>query len=217
MKRIFLSYRRDDSQATAGRIAEHLAHAFGSEAIFQDVEALRPGKDFRAAITEALDKSGTVLVLIGRHWLSASSPTDGRRRLDNADDFVRSEIEQALQSGKSIVPVLVDGAAMPSADALPESIRALAYRNAVEVRPGRDFQHDMQRLIEALQENKLSYARAVSYTKPPSPDGHQRRGSRSAALPSYSLWRWSSVHSLGGRSPLAPSFLSFRSLRSASR
>jgi hypothetical protein len=113
---------------------------------------MRPGRDFRSAIEEAVEASETVLVLIGRHWLTATGH-DGRRRIDERHDLVRREIELALKDRKRLIPVLVDGVAMPPADALPESIRELAYRHAIHVRPGGDFQTDMQRLVAALEEN----------------------------------------------------------------
>ena len=152
MAQVFLSYRRADSENAVGRIHEHLSEAFGRQAIFHDTGSLRPGSDFRSAIQNALTSSDVVAVVIGKQWLSATGP-DGRRRLDQSDDVVRREVETALKAGKVVIPVLVDGASMPRADALPPSIRELAYRNAVEVRPGRDFETDMQRLIAALEAN----------------------------------------------------------------
>ena len=98
------------------------------------------------------ERSDAVLILIGQRWLTATDQ-NGRRRIDDGRDFVRREIELALRDGKLVIPVLVDGAAMPPADALPESIRDLAYRHAMQVRPGGDFQSDMHRLIVALEEN----------------------------------------------------------------
>ena len=152
MAQVFLSYRRADSEGTVGRIHERLSEAFGPRAIFHDTGSLLAGSDFRSAIEHALAASEVVAVVIGKQWLNATGP-EGRRRLDDRDDIVRREVESALAARKVVIPILVDGASMPPADALPPSIRELAYRNAIEVRPGRDFQVDMQRLIAALEAN----------------------------------------------------------------
>ena len=152
MAQVFLSYRRADSEGTVGRIHERLSEAFGPRAIFHDTGSLLAGSDFRSAIEHALASSEVVAVVIGKQWLNATGP-EGRRRLDDSDDIVRREVESALAARKVVIPILVDGASMPPADALPPSIRELAYRNAVEVRPGRDFPADMQRLIAALEAN----------------------------------------------------------------
>lgn len=151
---MFLSYRRDDSAGSAGRIHEHLAQEFGSDAIFRDYDSLKPGQEFRSAIESALASSEVVVVVIGRNWLKA---TDNRGvRLEQPDDLVRREIEVALSTGKKVIPVLVDGAKMPAPEELPESIRRLAMRQSLDVRPGPDFQVDIKRLIAALEANTVA-------------------------------------------------------------
>ncbi len=77
---------------------------------------------------------------------------NGERRLDNPTDFVRIEIESALQQEKPVVPLLVQGAVIPPEAELPKSLKMLAYRNATQVRPDPDFRNDMLRLIRALEE-----------------------------------------------------------------
>lgn len=168
MAPVFLSYRHHDAEASANRIAEHLANAFDRSAVFQDVYSMPPGRDFRSSIEEALKDSETVLIIIGPRWLTAMD-RPGRRRIDNDDDFVRQEIEFALGDEKLVIPVLVDGATMPSASELPESIRGLAYRNAMHVRSGTDFSADMQRLIAALEENTTALRARPRLEQPPPP------------------------------------------------
>lgn len=147
--RIFLSYRRDDSEDVIGRVYDQLRIHFGSENVFKDVDSIRAGADFRDAILDALKASDYVLVAIGSEWLDQRSP-DGARRLDEDGDYVRLEIETALKHGKRVIPVLIGDTQMPPAEALPEPIRHLAYRNATRVRPDPDFHNDMKRLIQAL-------------------------------------------------------------------
>lgn len=153
MPRIFISYRRDDSRAIAGRMHDRLELAFGDDNIFKDVDDIPPGSDFRQVLRHAIDECDVMLVVIGKSWLNTKGD-DGSRRLENPDDFVRFEIETALKRhDMTLIPVLVDGAFMPSSDELPEPIRQLAYRNAVVVRHDPDFRRDVARLTEQL--NKL--------------------------------------------------------------
>lgn len=146
---IFISYRRSDSQDVAGRIYDALVYAFGTESVFKDVDAIRPGEDFRVAINSFLNQCDVVLVLIGGSWVDARSP-NGSRRLDDPGDFVRIEIETALRRNISVIPVLVQNARMPSKKALPRSLHQLLFNNAVEIRPDPDFHRDMERLVSAL-------------------------------------------------------------------
>ncbi len=129
MPSLFVSYRREDSAGFAGRLTDALERRFGAGSVFRDVDDIEPGADFEAVIDRGLRQVRVVLVVIGPGWLAAA--LDGERRLERADDIVRREIEHALASGKPVVPVLVGGAAMPAAQALPASIRALASRHAL--------------------------------------------------------------------------------------
>ena len=129
MPSVFISYRRDDSAGFAGRLADALEQRLGAGAVFRDVDDIQPGADFEAVIARGLDQVRAVLVVIGPGWLDAA--VDGQRRLDRPDDFVRREVEQALASGKPVVPVLVGGATMPAANALPVALRGLASRQAL--------------------------------------------------------------------------------------
>jgi hypothetical protein len=147
MARVFLSYRRDDSAGFAGRLTDALEAEFGADSVFRDVDDIRPGEDFLAAIEAQLRQVDAVLVMIGPHWLATGA--DGRSRLDAANDVVRREIEAALASGKPVIPVLVGGAAMPAEDALPDSIAALARRNAVTL-PDSGWRDAVQRLAVSL-------------------------------------------------------------------
>ena len=149
MGKIFLSYRRADTAATAGRIYDHLAAKYGKEAVFKDVDSVPPGVDFHEFIEDAIAQSDVVLVLIGQGWLGITDGT-GHRRLEYAQDPVRFEIETAMQFEVSIVPLLVDNAEMPKEDQLPSGLQALASRNAIAVRYDPDFEHDMHRMFSAV-------------------------------------------------------------------
>ena len=114
-----------------------------------DVNAIQPGRDFRKAIDESIHKCSVLLAVVGRDWLGSKNAS-GLRRLDDETDFVRLEIASALQLDIPVVPVLVRGARMPSADQLPADLRELAYRNAVELTHAR-WKSDVQVLIHALR------------------------------------------------------------------
>jgi hypothetical protein len=148
MAEIFLSYRRQDSQSATGRLADDLEARFGDERVFRDRE-IAVGDDFVEAIRRSVESSTVVLVVIGAHWLVASD-AEGRRRLDDPRDFVRLEIELALAAGAAVVPVLVEGAKMPSVDALPPSLAAFARCQAVELSDQR-WRFDVETLIASLQ------------------------------------------------------------------
>ena len=90
-----------------------------------------------------------VLVMIGRHWLDASGP-DGQPRLFDPGDYVCLEIATALEREIPIIPVLVEGAVMPPASALPPSIAALATRHAHEITERR-WQYDSDLLVSQLE------------------------------------------------------------------
>jgi hypothetical protein len=115
---VFISYRRDDSQDVVGRIYDKLVSAFSPEQVIRDIDSLLIGRPFPEALNDAVSKSDIVLVIIGKRWLDVTD-NEGYRRLDDAGDFVRMEIERALAAGKHVVPVLVSNASMPLAKDLP--------------------------------------------------------------------------------------------------
>ena len=147
---IFISYRRDDAGGEAGRLFDDLIRAYGPDTVFMDVAGIEPGIDFRKAIDSNVASCGVLLAVIGPQWLSMADHPDGARRLDQTNDFVRLEIASALRRNIPVIPVLVHGAAMPHADALPEDLEDLAYRNAVELTLPR-WNSDVSLLVAALR------------------------------------------------------------------
>lgn len=150
MPKLFISYRREDTEFAAHAIFELLAERFGRANVFIDVDAIPPGVDFRDHISEAVGSCDVLLAVIGTRWLEMKEGKE--RRIDDPQDFVRIEIQSALSRGVPVVPVLVGShIEMPTANELPEPLRELAFRNAVEVRPGADFRLHVQRLVGGLQ------------------------------------------------------------------
>ena len=114
-----------------------------------DVAAIGPGKDFRKAIDESVATCSVLLAMIGQEWLETKDASGGRR-LDDPQDFVRLELTSALRRDIPVVPVLVRGAKMPLAERLPEDLKDLAFRNAVELTHAR-WKSDVQVLVQALR------------------------------------------------------------------
>lgn len=148
--RIFISYRRADSQGSAGRLYDRLARTFGKGLVFRDVEEIEYGEDFVHAIDQAVGACEVLIAVIGNQWLTAEDK-EGRRRIDNPHDFVRLEIATALRRGIRVIPALVDDARMPSEADLPADLQELHRRNAIAVRND-SFDDDVERLVRSLLE-----------------------------------------------------------------
>jgi len=146
---IFLSYRRQDTAAYAGRIYDRLAAKYGQDNVFMDIDRIEPGQDFVDAINHSVAEAGVLLVLIGREWIKMTDKS-GVPRLDNPEDFVRLEILAGLEQKTVIIPVLLADAEMPSAQTLPLPLQPFARRNAIEISDSR-FHSDVDRLIEAIE------------------------------------------------------------------
>ncbi len=148
MPKIFISYRRNDSATSAGRIYDRLEGHFGQGQVFMDVDTIRPGVNFVEVVEQAVGVCDGLVAVIGSQWLEASDAT-GSRRLEDPADLVRLEIATALERDIRVIPVLVLGAEMPRETDLPEDLKGLAHRNALEVSDNR-FRSDVEQLIEAL-------------------------------------------------------------------
>ncbi len=150
MTKIFISYRRQDSKAIAGRIFDRLEARFGRDAVFMDIDSIPPGVDFHDWLSETVAKASVLLALIGHGWVDARDPR-GAKRLDNPNDFVRIEIEAPLGRNIPLIPLLIDGAPFPRIEELPPSLQPLTRRNAAFLDAGRDFNVHIARLIAAVE------------------------------------------------------------------
>jgi TIR domain len=145
---IFVSYRREDAAGDAGRLVDHLHRRFGRNQVFLDIDTIDPGTDFVQMLHASLQETAAVLVVIGPRWTSARA-ANGTRRLDDAKDFVRLEVEASLGRNIPVVPVLVQGATMPRAEDLPASLSSLATRQAATLDHA-EFHDDAERLCDRL-------------------------------------------------------------------
>jgi hypothetical protein len=180
MRGIFISYRREDAEGQAGRLFDDLTAHFGRDAVFMDVAGIKKGMDFRRIIDEHVTSCGVLLVIIGKRWLSVTDGK-GKRRLDDANDFVRLETAAALSRDIPVVPVLVQDAVMPTEQDLPDVLKNLAFRNGTELTHAR-WDSDVKLLIEDLRPYLETPAPAALAPQPatvrPMPPGSGRLTSR---------------------------------------
>lgn len=150
MSRIFISYRRQDSQSAAGRLADNLKAHFGTGQVFRDIETIEPGADFTESLITALNSCGVLIAIIGPRWLNATD-RNGQRRIDDPKDLTRQEIEIALSRNIRVIPVLVEGAAMFEIDDLPKELGPLAKRQAYELTDKR-WNQDISQFIATIEQ-----------------------------------------------------------------
>jgi WD40 repeat protein len=149
---IFVSYRRADDTHFTGRLCDALISEFGAGNVFRDIDSIPVGAVFSEVIENRLADVDVLVAIIGPEWAS---------RLNDSGDFVRLEIGHAIQSGRTVVPVLIEDTPMPHADALPDDLRQLVGRNAARVQSDPHFKGDMSRVIEGIR-----YAQARTMRQP---------------------------------------------------
>lgn len=160
MSRIFITYRREDTSSQAGRVYDWLGDHYGRETVFKDIDSIDPGRPWRQAIDTAVSSADVVIALIGPQWL------DELRARSGSDDYVRYELETALEQDRRVIPLLVNGAKMPEPDDLPEALVGLAERHAFDVSDAR-FRSDMEELLRRLDRVVLPQASAQPVSTPP--------------------------------------------------
>jgi WD40 repeat protein len=202
--RVFISYRREETAYPAGWLYDRLARHFGSGQVFKDVDSIQLGDDYVEVITRAVGSCDVLLALIGSEWLTMTD-AHGRRRIDDPADFVRLEIEAALRRGVRVIPVLVGGARMPDADELPDSLAALARRQALELSSAR-FDFDISRLLKVL-DRTLVEVRATQQDAAPMTAPTAIASNLSPTVLPEALVPGSAVSVLPSSTPVSPSHL----------
>ena len=151
--KIFISYRRSDTEQVAGRIFDRLSSEYGDGKVFFDTDAIPGAVDFRVSVQAAIQQSAVLLAIIGRNWFVARRGPSLFRKLfgeRQGTDFVQGELETAVQWSVPVVPLLVDGGSMPAPNSLPDPIRDIAFLNAMTIRGGRDFATDMEAVLKTI-------------------------------------------------------------------
>lgn len=144
----FVSYRRDDSRDWANLLADRLRSEFGPRSVFLDTDDIRGGDEWPNKIESALTNASVVLPVVGPKWLFLQDEKNGKRRIDGNDDWVRRELEYALNAARPIVPVLVYGAKVPTAEDLPQSITRLPFTQGVTL----SDKSDVDKVVRLLKE-----------------------------------------------------------------
>jgi TIR domain-containing protein len=148
--RIFLNYRREDTRPYARLLYDALRERWpDDDQVFLDLDRISAGLDFAKAISLAVGSCDVLIAVIGSKWLSVVDAETGENRLQNHDDYVRLEIEAALNRDVRVIPVLVAGGVMPTSRELPQSLAPLTRRNALEM-SDTHWDYDIDRLLDAL-------------------------------------------------------------------
>jgi CHASE2 domain-containing sensor protein len=154
---VFISYRRDDASANAGRLCDWLKRQFGADKVFLDTDKIAPGDNFPLVLEQRLAASDVLLAVIGPRWAGITDAA-GNRRIANPKDFVALEIATGLKRGIRVIPVLVGGASMPSPDQLPHVLQGVEVRNAIAIDDSR-FSQDFDNLVDAIKGRARGFAR----------------------------------------------------------
>lgn len=153
---VFLSYRQSDSLAFVTQLHESLEMYFGDHSTVFDNRNLPLGTDFRSFLLDGVRQSKVVLAVIGEDWHGYNDNLTPR--IDDPNDFVRLEIEGALEYGKPIIPLLIGRGSNIGIDDLPPPIRDLAYLTALRILPDRPLASQLPSLFDAITrhvENKI--------------------------------------------------------------
>jgi pterin-4a-carbinolamine dehydratase len=154
----FISYRRDDEGPSARFIKAELERYFGANQVFMDVDNIRGADNWMITIDEYLEKATVLIAVIGRNWLKVQDEFY-RRRIDDANDWVRKEIEFALTKNITLVPFLI-GCTMPIAEALPEPLKKMASVQALSLSAA-NWRSDMAKLFDLLKNSGFAINQAA--------------------------------------------------------
>jgi len=170
---LFLSYRREDASGHAGRLYDALTGQFPPEQVFMDIDTIEPGVDYVEVVEEAVGSCDVLLAVIGQRWLQATGET-GAPRVQDEHDLVRLEIEAALSRKIRVIPVLVQDSRLPSAEEMPEGLRALARRHAIAISDHR-WHYDVEQLVRVLERirdtSNSDASMGTGLSTPPPPTG----------------------------------------------
>lgn len=153
-RKIFISYRRADGPDAAQRIHRKLKEHEPSASVFLDEAAMSGGTTFTSQIRDSIESADLFLLLIGPYW----NTVEGLSRLNQTKDVVRREIALALRKGKAILPVLLEGADMPSADSLPDLLHPITQLHAEKLSLRR-FDAGWKKIVASIE--GLSMAKAA--------------------------------------------------------
>jgi hypothetical protein len=182
---IFISYRREDSAAYAGRLYDRLSAHFGRERVFMDIDTIQPGDDFIDVLETTVAQCDVLIAIVGKYWLTVSDH-EGKRRIDHPEDFVHLEVAAALNRNVRVIPALVAGSVMPSSAELPDDIRMFARRNAISLLD-HTFHQAADKLIEvcdlSVKKGEEKRDQATRFASAPSSSTPEQQGPAPVSKP----------------------------------
>lgn len=158
MGNVFINYRRGASNHAVHRLASLLAghldtpldRLLGRSRIFIDLRGIGGFSDWLTVLNDEVAGSKVMVSVIGHDWADASHE-DGKRRLDKENDFVRSEIEQAIYRYIPVLPVLLDGVSLRPKAKLPTGMHGLLRLQAMPLRTA-EFERDAKEIARRIDE-----------------------------------------------------------------
>ncbi|MCI0709265.1 MAG: hypothetical protein L0154_03800 [Chloroflexi bacterium] len=169
--KIILSYRKFSTGDTARRIQNILTAAFGPNNVIAGTESLiNYNTEGENVVIEAVMQADVLLVLIDRDWLSG----------DWAKDYTDSDVvalnTALFEPSTQVIPLLLDGAAMPSTAELPVTLHELTRQRVIRI-SSTTLDADIGRLIQQFDPranvpNNPSYGGQQYGYAPPQPQAH---------------------------------------------
>lgn len=141
--RIYLSYRRTDADYASSVLYDFLSDHFGKEAVFKDIESVPFGADFSTLIKQRIQSANVVIPVIGANWANS--------RINKPGDFIRFELEYALEQRVPVIPVYVGEGSVPSGNDLPGSLTPLLYCQGFSIDSASQISEKSKELIETLE------------------------------------------------------------------
>ena len=150
---IFVSYRRNDTKSEAARLKHDLEASLQAR-VFVDFKGISGGEDFAQKIDIELSRARAVLALIDPAWLAPSDDSDTELRLQETGDWVRRELELALERDIPLIPLYVNGTEPLSSDfaAKVPTLARLATLHGARLR-AEDWGTDVQALVSVLTDS----------------------------------------------------------------
>ncbi len=156
--KIFISYRQADNRPFVLRIRDWLIQRYGRDNVFMDFDNLPPFVRFEDYIKEHIAKVDAVIMIVGDKWLEMLR----QKEADEDRDFVRIELQTAMQQRKPVLPICINNAPFPARRDMPPDLKPLCDINAAILSDGRSFYDEIERTIHAMEQ-------ALHFTPPPPP------------------------------------------------
>lgn len=134
---IYISYRRDDKRgetSATGKLFCSLGSRYGQDNVFVDQGSLTIG-NYKTQINEWLDRADVLIAVIGNLdiWLGTTQEKRKRSRIKLRNDWVRYELQTAIDRKIPIIPLFVGNVESISINQLPTSLRSISEMQAFKI------------------------------------------------------------------------------------